>query len=49
MTNVLKVAVTVAAVVGVALGSYCVASAANGSGASSGSSLAATTTLPQPP
>jgi hypothetical protein len=49
MTNLSKTAVTVAAVVGVALGSYGVASAASGSGSSSGSSLAATTTLPQPP
>ena len=49
MTNVLKVAVTVAAFVGVALGSYGVASAASGSGSSTASSLAATTTLPQPP
>ena len=51
MTNLSKTAVTVAAVVGVALGSYGVASAASGSGSSSSSSssLAATATLPQPP
>jgi uncharacterized membrane protein YkoI len=51
MTNLSKTALTVAAVVGVALGSYGVASAASGSGStsSSGSSPAATTTLPQPP
>ena len=50
MTNLTKGAVIVAAVVGIALGSYGVASAASGSSSSSssGSALAATT-LPQPP
>jgi hypothetical protein len=49
MTNLSKTAVTVAAAVGVALGSYGVAGAASGSSSGSGASLAATTTLPQRP
>jgi hypothetical protein len=40
MTNVSKIWLTAAAVIGVALGSYGVASAANGSGSSSGSTAA---------
>jgi hypothetical protein len=51
MTNLSKLWPTAAVVVGLALGSYGVASAAsgNGSGSSSGSASAATTTSPQRP
>jgi hypothetical protein len=50
MTNLSKLWPTAAVVVGLALGSYGVASAASGNGSSSGSaSAAATTTNPPPP
>ena len=50
MTNLSKLWPTAAVVVGLALGSYGVASAASGKGSSSGSaSAAATTTNPPPP